>query len=93
MIPIALLPGLAVGLTERLERWMSNEDGDGDGDGDGDCDKGEGGKGRRRGWDKRRRAAVMTNTNPLNHTSSAPRMQMEFNTAYRDEVLDEYCRH
>ena len=92
-IPIVLLPGVVVGLTERLERWMSDEGGDDydydyDDDGEGG---GRGGRRRSRDDDGRRAAAAMTNNNPLDHTSLASRVQTEFNAAYRDVVLDEYC--
>jgi len=85
-IPIVLLPGVVVGLTERLERWVS--------DGGGDDYDGEGGGrgGQRRGPDNNgRRDATMTNNNLLDHTSLAARVQREFNAAYRDVIIDEYC--
>ena len=90
-IPIVLLPGVVVGLTERLERWMSDEGGD-DYDYDDYDGEGGGGGGRRRGRDDDgRRDAATTNNNPLDHTSLAARVQKEFNAAYRDVILDEYC--
>ena len=35
--------------------------------------------------------AATANSNPLDHTSLATRVQTKFNAAYRDVVLDEYC--
>ncbi|KAL9183721.1 hypothetical protein ACHAXT_004577 [Thalassiosira profunda] len=64
------------GLVSKLENWMLDEGGIDD-----DWS-------RERG---RRRRTPKQSTNPLDHLSLAETIQKEFNNAYRDVVLDEYC--
>jgi len=42
-------------------------------------------------WDRRRTRNSIENTNPLDHSSLSETIQKEFNNAYRDVILDEYC--
>jgi hypothetical protein len=84
-IPI-VLPGVR-GLADRVERWMFN--GQERGGGYDDDDGRRGPKGGRRGrYDGREN---VTSANPLDHASLAARVQTDFNSAYRDVILDEYC--
>jgi hypothetical protein len=80
-IPI-VLPGVG-GLAGRVERWMFDDYGGGGGYNDDD-------RGPRGGSGQDGRG-IAASTNPLDHTSLATRVQTEFNNAYRDVVLDEYC--
>lgn len=83
-IPI-VLPGVST-LTNSVKRWMVVDDST-------DYDDEYGGT---RGWaDRRRRrrnnGRLIKTKNPLDHLALAEQVQTEFNNAYRDRILNEYC--
>ena len=75
--PIPLvLPGR--GLVNQVGNWI--------------FDEGSSGSYEDAGRERRKRGGSDVATNPLDHLSLSTAIQKEFNNAYRDVILDEYCR-
>jgi len=95
--PIPLvLPGKRL-VTQLLDRWVGDDDDDYDDDYDYDWENHRGAPSRRRQTNAERRNEYNNNNNnnnnnnPLDHLALAESIQREFNSVYRDVLLDEYC--
>ena len=73
-----MLPGIS-GLKNSIERWIFDENDD------------EVIYGSKRKYQRGQEDRLINVKNPLDHLALAEQVQTEFNNAYRDVILDEYC--